>query len=168
MWPGRLLVKHEVILSEVHFQTPFINICWGFSGLVCCKCFQWLSCGRRLLCRLVALMENHLEGFFPTHWQLGSRRKGQKPFKAVDVAFFLMELIILALEMSLHIVSYMYNFPGGSDGKEFICNAGDDHWVRKITWRRKWQPTPVFLLGKSYGQWSLVGYSPWDRKRDMT
>ena len=35
----------------------------------------------------------------------------------------------------------------------------------KIPWRRRWQPTPVFLLGKSYGQRSLVGYSPWGRKR---
>ena len=33
--------------------------------------------------------------------------------------------------------------------------------VRKIPWRRKWQPTPVFLPGKSHGQRSLVGYSPW-------
>ena len=31
----------------------------------------------------------------------------------------------------------------------------------KIPWRRKWQPTPVFLPGKSHGQRSLVGYSPW-------
>ena len=36
--------------------------------------------------------------------------------------------------------------------------------VRKIPWRRKWQPTPVFLPGKSHGQRSLVGYSPWDHK----
>ena len=28
-------------------------------------------------------------------------------------------------------------------------------------WERKWQPTPVFLLGESHGQRSLVGYSPW-------
>ena len=34
-------------------------------------------------------------------------------------------------------------------------------WVGKIPWRRKWQPIPVFLLGKSHGQRSLVGYSPW-------
>ena len=33
-------------------------------------------------------------------------------------------------------------------------------WVKKIPWRRKWQPTPVFLPGKSHGQKSLVGYSP--------
>ena len=30
-------------------------------------------------------------------------------------------------------------------------------------WRRQWQPTPVLLLGKSHGQRSLVGCSPWDR-----
>jgi len=35
-----------------------------------------------------------------------------------------------------------------------------DPWVEKIPWRRKWQPTPVFLPGKSLGQKSLVGYSP--------
>ena len=33
-----------------------------------------------------------------------------------------------------------------------------------IPWRRKWQPTPLFLLGKSHGQGSLVGYSPWGCK----
>ena len=39
-----------------------------------------------------------------------------------------------------------------------------DPWVRKIPWRREWQPIPVFLPGKSHGQRSLVGYSPWGRK----
>ena len=38
-------------------------------------------------------------------------------------------------------------------------------WVSKIPWRRKWQPTSLFLPGKSQGQRSLVGYSPWGRKR---
>ena len=38
-------------------------------------------------------------------------------------------------------------------------------WGEKIAWRRKWQSTPVFLLGKSHGQGSLVGYSPWHPKR---
>ena len=33
-----------------------------------------------------------------------------------------------------------------------------------FNWRRKWQLTPVFLSGKSHGQRSLVGYSPWGRK----
>ena len=34
-------------------------------------------------------------------------------------------------------------------------------WVGKSPLRRKWQHTPVFLLGKSHGQRSLAGYSPW-------
>ena len=36
--------------------------------------------------------------------------------------------------------------------------------VRKIPWKRKWQPTPVFLPETSHGQKSLAGYSPWGRK----
>ena len=37
---------------------------------------------------------------------------------------------------------------------------GFDPWVGKIPWRRKWQPTPVFLPGESHGWRNLVGYSP--------
>ena len=41
--------------------------------------------------------------------------------------------------------------------------------VRKICWRRKRQPVPVFLPGESHGQRNLVGYSSWGRKEsDMT
>ena len=54
--------------------------------------------------------------------------------------------------------------------KEPACNAGDTGNVALIPgsggslWRRKWQPTPVFLPGKSDGQKNLSGYSPWDCK----
>ena len=45
---------------------------------------------------------------------------------------------------------------------------GFDSWVRKIPWRRKWQPTPGFLPGKPHEQRSLAGYSPWGHKeKDM-
>ena len=40
--------------------------------------------------------------------------------------------------------------------------------VRKILWKRKWQPTPVLLPGKYHGQRSLVGYSPWGHKESDT
>ena len=40
-----------------------------------------------------------------------------------------------------------------------------DPWVGKIPWRRKWQPTPAFLPGKSHEQRNLAGYSPRSRKR---
>ena len=44
-----------------------------------------------------------------------------------------------------------------------LRRCGFDPWVRKIPWGRAWQPTPVFLPGKSQGQ-SLTGYSPWGCK----
>ena len=40
--------------------------------------------------------------------------------------------------------------------------------VQQIPWRRKWQPTPVFLPGKFHEQRSLVGYSPWGHKESDT
>ena len=57
-------------------------------------------------------------------------------------------------------------FPGGSVIKTPPANAGDtkrlwfDPWIGKIPWRRKWQPTPIFLPGISHRQRSLVSYSP--------
>ena len=57
------------------------------------------------------------------------------------------------------------SFPGGASGKEPTCQCRRQKrcWfnplVRKIPWRRKWQPTPVFLPGKSHRQRSLAGYS---------
>ena len=39
-----------------------------------------------------------------------------------------------------------------------------DPWVGKIPWRRKWQPSPVLLPGKSHGQRSLEGCIPWGHK----
>ena len=41
-------------------------------------------------------------------------------------------------------------------------------WVGKIPWRRKWQPTPLFLPGKSHGQRSLVAYNSWGPKESDT
>ena len=63
------------------------------------------------------------------------------------------------------------NFPNGLADKESACQyrrCRFDPWLRKIPWRRKWQPIPVFLHGKSHGQRSLVGYSPKDREESDT
>ena len=59
---------------------------------------------------------------------------------------------------------------GGIRGEESACQrrkrkrCGFNLWVRKIPWRRAWQPTPVFLPGESHEQRSLADYSPWGRK----
>ena len=60
------------------------------------------------------------------------------------------------------------DFPGGSDICLQCWRPGFNPWVRKISWRRKWQPTPVFLPGKFHGQRSLVVYSPWGLKESDT
>ena len=49
-------------------------------------------------------------------------------------------------------------------GKNPLANAGDEShgfapWVRRVPWRRKWQPTPVLLPGEFHEQGSLVDYS---------
>ena len=64
------------------------------------------------------------------------------------------------------VVNILVGFSRGHSGKESTCQCKRhgrlmfNPWVGKILWRRKWQPTPVFLLGKSHGQRTLVGYSP--------
>ena len=75
------------------------------------------------------------------------------------------------------IPGYKKDFPGGTVGKEPTCQCrrlkrwGFDLWVRKILWRRKWQPTifffslnPLFLPGKFHRQRSQAVHSPGDRK----
>ena len=42
------------------------------------------------------------------------------------------------------------------------------HYCHLTPWRRKWQPTPVFLPGESHGRRSLVGYGPQGPKESDT
>ena len=74
--------------------------------------------------------------------------------------------------MSLRFIHPVARLPWCLNGKEFACQSRRcrfDPWVEKSPWRRKRQPTPVFLPGKSHGQRNLAGYSPWGRKEsDMT
>ena len=83
----------------------------------------------------------------------------------------------LSNSMSTNLNRYkvIQGFPGGASGKEPACQCrrqkrdGFDPCFRKIPWRRKWQPTPVFLSGESHGQRHLAGCSPRGRKEsDMT
>ena len=65
-------------------------------------------------------------------------------------------------------------FPGGASGKEPTCQCRRpkrcrfDPGIRKIPFRRAWQPTPVFLPGESHRQRILVGYSSWGHKESDT
>ena len=77
---------------------------------------------------------------------------------------------IFCFKFSIFILPYT-GLPRWFSGKQSACQCRRhrfNSWIRKIPWRRKGQPTPVFLPGKSRGQRSLVAYSPWGHKESDT
>ena len=103
-----------------------------------------------------------LQGIFPTqgsnphllclpHWQAGSL-----PLAPLGKSY-------------VSVQKYLKGLSTWHSSKESAYprrRRGIDPW--KIPWRRKWKPTPVFLIGKSHGQGSLAGYSPWGCKESDT
>ena len=92
---------------------------------------------------------------------------------------------LLYIESFIHYISiyflpicprdtFWWGFPSDSAVKNSpatprLRRHGFDPWVRKVSWRRKQQPTPVFLPGESQGQRSPAGYRPWGcKKSDST
>ena len=87
-------------------------------------------------------------------------------------SFLLRGLINISHTLIYLMVFYTYLAnPQVHSGKESACHCrrhercGFNPCVEKIPWRRKWQPSPVFLPGESHGQRTLVGYGPWGSKR---
>ena len=67
----------------------------------------------------------------------------------------------------------LLGLPWGLSGKNPPASAETERlglkpWVRGIPWRRRWQPSPVFLPGESHGQRSLAGYSLWGFTKSRT
>ena len=65
----------------------------------------------------------------------------------------------------------IWSFPGGSDGKESVCNAGEPGSIPgsgRSPGKGMATHSPVFLPGEFHGQRSLVGYSPWGRYESDT
>ena len=78
----------------------------------------------------------------------------------------LVYIINIFIKYNIDILTVVRGFLNGSAGKEPTfqyrrCKRlGLNPWVGKISWRRKWQLTPVFLPGEFHGQRSLAGYNP--------
>ena len=73
--------------------------------------------------------------------------------------------LLLYLHLSTH-MTFTFTYTYDNTRASLVAHTvkqcrrlGFDSWLRKIPWRRQWQPTPVFLLGKSHGQRSLAGYT---------
>ena len=91
------------------------------------------------------------------------------------IATFCITMIYMSQERNQHCYRTIYYRPYGLPWwlrGWSVClqcrRPGFNSWVRKSPWRRKWQPTPVPLPGKSHGRRSLVGYSPWNHKESDT
>ena len=77
---------------------------------------------------------------------------------------------ILSIFSIIDCITRYWGLPRWHSRKESACQCRGhkrhrfDPWVRKIPWRRKWQPTSLFLPGKSHVQRTLAGYSSWGRR----
>ena len=98
-------------------------------------------------------------------------RKGHHGFSLLFRSLFSLHHTSLCVVHCGWISSLGYNkvlmrlegLPWWLGGKECTCKCrrwGFNLWVGKIPWRRKWQPIPMFLPGKSHEQKSLEGYTP--------
>ena len=66
--------------------------------------------------------------------------------------------------MGCHLIPMRMSIIKKSTNNKFWKGCDKEGTLLYFSWRRKWQPTPIFLPVKSYGQRSLAGYSPWVRK----
>ena len=136
-------------------QNKYIKI-----SLLNCKCIfgtNFSSCFKKLFLVL----------YFSKKWEE----------MVINLTSNIVPQLLLVQIISPHLVTLSYFcFLGGYMGfpqlvKESTCNAGDPGSIPgsgRFPWRRKWQPSPVSLPGKSHGQRSLVGYSPRGCKQSDT
>ena len=110
-----------------------------------------------------------------TYWWFWTVIGGQSVSCTLNTSYFVGNSFWPRSKHSLRYVLLVSGLLWWLGDKESRCRCwrcgrcGFNPWVRKITWRRKWQPTPEFLPGKSHGRRSLVGYRPRGHKEsDMT
>ena len=114
-------------------------------------------------------------------WEGLSQREGYTAVQIVDLAACLRIMNTskysqdsLCSWKSVNILEFTYVSALKSPPAVWRCRRhGFKPWVGKIPWRRKWQPTPQFLTGKSPGQRNLVDYSPqsckgWDTTEEVS
>ena len=90
--------------------------------------------------------------------------------KMAALFFFFNQISIRIAYLTSYCVS-RWASPEAQMVKNPPANRGDPSSIPglgRVPWRRKWQPTPVFLPGEAHGQRSLEGYSPWGHKGSDT
>ena len=157
VWPFILNVHFVCVLSRFSLVWLFVT--------------PWTAAHQVLLC---------MEFFRQEYWsELPCPPPGDLPDLPLGFVLLHRRWILLSTEPPGKAFRQMYRdteywlpstdlgLPCWLSGKESACHCrcAFNPWVRKISWSRIWQPTPVFLPGEFHEQRSLVGYSPWGRKR---
>ena len=113
---------------------------------------------------------SHIAGRFFTNWATRKPREVTRVVlsKLLPRGGRKSSLYVTVLAIGIYLGKRFLELPWWLSGKGSTCQCrrcGFDSWIGKIPWRRKWQPSPVFLPGKFCGEWSLMSYSPWSHKR---
>ena len=117
------------------------------------KCFMlsgWSQCKKFIYC-IISVLETDV-------------RAGIYKWTAQKIFLEVIERYWDVLWRCLHESIFFFWLPRQLSDKETTCQCNEpqkcrlDPWVGKMPWRRKWQPSPVFLPGKSHGQQSLASY----------
>ena len=140
-----VLVKDSVVsihlVEQIHTKT--VRAIWRTYDIQLSVTFLWISL--KFPATTSPLNSSHI---FPTPCRILSNVEG--------ISFY--------SDLAAHFVAST-GPPTWLSGKEYLpMQEMQKTWVWSLgwedPWRRKWQPTPVFLPGKSHGQRSLAGYSP--------
>ena len=144
-----VVVQSSLVFTECHFSVP------GF----CLRYYITFSCHFSL--------DSWLWQFLSLPLLLMTLSVLRSPGQVFCRIFLNLDLCDVSLGWLDSGYGVFWRLPWWLIGKELFCQCrrrGFHPWVGKIPWRRKWQPIPVILPGKSHGQRSLAGYSPWCHK----
>ena len=103
--------------------------------------------------------------YIEIYWflSLGCERHHKEFLRMCSVPESDLKAFVWLFVYKLHTCTTIERLPWWLSGKESACQCGRpgfNPWVRKVPWRIKWHPPPVFLPGRSHGQRNLAGYSP--------
>ena len=152
MWPLKVSTDGSQVWGHIRItQGTLDQILWegGLGSGGGCRGVE----GPAWVCYIILLGVAKFENYCPT-WSFQS--------------YIACELI---RNVNYQALPWIWGFPAVSSGKVSSCQCRSlrrrrvNLWVDTIPWKRKWQPIPVFLPGKSHGQRGLAGYSQWDCQR---